>query len=207
MSRKTATWFPTACKRERIPSRSAGLSFNWKERELLEDSRGGGVIKSRTMTERLTHHSRDVGTGTWEPISKGFGRTFTPREKWDHTDVFFLVGIWLSHTTALKMLDFCLLIACGVWQVFLNYVIKVIKQGYFKKTWSLQSEVAMGISYSCSKPGNYLGKSCLTCAFAFLHCLITHTPTLTLLALVVRSSLKLVISRFLGTCSVLGKKK
>ena len=30
-------------------SRSAGLSFNWEEREPLEDSHGGGVTKSQTL--------------------------------------------------------------------------------------------------------------------------------------------------------------
>ena len=77
------------------------------------------------------------------------------------------------------MLDFCLLIACGEGQVFLNYVIKVIKQGYFKKHGLCKVRLPWEFLTVVQSQGDYLGKSCLTCAFAFLHCLIKHTPTLT----------------------------
>ena len=77
------------------------------------------------------------------------------------------------------MLDFCLLFAYGEGQVFLNEVIKVIKQGYFKKHGLCKVRLPWEFLTVVQSQGNYLRKSCLTCAFAFLHCLIKHTSTLT----------------------------
>ena len=42
-------------------SRSAGLSFNWEEREPLEDSHGGGVTKSQTLLSDFTHSLKRCG--------------------------------------------------------------------------------------------------------------------------------------------------
>lgn len=77
-----------------------------------------------------------------------------------------------------QMLDFCLLVAYGG-QVFLNYVIKVIKQGYFKKHGLCKVRLPWEFLTVVQSQDNYLRKSCLACAFAFLHCLIKRTPTLT----------------------------